>query len=213
MTMSSVPRSPAASSTTWTRRCWAFIASGGLYSDRLHIFERTRPNGTVLEIRTVPLPDGSAVRTYTDITARRRAEADLRAKTAVLDATLEHLDQGLMMFDEHSVVRVCNERAITLLDLPPDMMRAEPTFEEVRRFQLDRNEFAKSDPTLRQWVETSGERSVHIPTSASVRTELCWRSEPFHSPVGEPCGPTRTLPSERGARPRSLRAKPVCVSP
>jgi PAS domain S-box-containing protein len=140
----------------------AFIASGGLYSDRLHIFERTRPNGTVLEIRTVPLPDGSAVRTYTDITARRRAEADLRAKTAVLDATLEHMDQGLMMFDEHSVVRVCNERAITLLDLPPDMMRAEPTFEEVRRFQLDRNEFAKSDPTLRQWVETSGvEKRAH----------------------------------------------------
>jgi PAS domain S-box-containing protein len=141
----------------------AFIASGALYSDRLHIYERTRPNGTVLEIRTVLLPDGSAVRTYTDITARRRAEADLRAKTAILDATLEHMDQGLMMFDEHSVVRVCNERAIALLDLPPEMMRAEPTFEEVRRLQLNRNDFVKSDPALRQWVETSGvEKVAHV---------------------------------------------------
>jgi PAS domain S-box-containing protein len=37
-------------------------------------YERTRPNGTVLDIRTVPLPSGGAVRTYTDITSGRRAE-------------------------------------------------------------------------------------------------------------------------------------------
>jgi diguanylate cyclase (GGDEF)-like protein len=51
---------------------------GGLLSDP-SIYERTRSNGTVLEIRTVPLPDGGAVRTYTDITARRQAEGALRA--------------------------------------------------------------------------------------------------------------------------------------
>jgi PAS domain S-box-containing protein len=42
------------------------------------LYERTRPNGTVLEIRTVHLADGGAVRTFTDITARRRAEVELR---------------------------------------------------------------------------------------------------------------------------------------
>lgn len=41
----------------------------------LPIFERERPNGTVLEIRTNPLPDGGFVRTFTDITERRRSEA------------------------------------------------------------------------------------------------------------------------------------------
>ena len=43
-----------------------------------HCVERVRPNGTVLEIRGVPLPGGGFVTTYTDITDRRRAEAALR---------------------------------------------------------------------------------------------------------------------------------------
>ena len=47
--------------------------------ERRHaIYERERPNGTVLEIRTVPTADGGFVRTYTDVTARRAAEAALR---------------------------------------------------------------------------------------------------------------------------------------
>ncbi|MDP1865470.1 MAG: PAS-domain containing protein [Bradyrhizobium sp.] len=45
---------------------------------RQAIYERERPNGTVLEVRTVPTPDGGFVRTYSDVTARRAAEAELR---------------------------------------------------------------------------------------------------------------------------------------
>ena len=46
-------------------------------------FERVRPDGRVLEIRTELLGDGGAVRTYTDITERKRAEQDLaRARDA-----------------------------------------------------------------------------------------------------------------------------------
>lgn len=39
-----------------------------------HTYERERPDGRVLEIRTVPLEGGGAVRTYTDITARKHGE-------------------------------------------------------------------------------------------------------------------------------------------
>jgi signal transduction histidine kinase/DNA-binding NarL/FixJ family response regulator len=41
-------------------------------------YERTRPNGSVLRIETKPLPDGSVVRTFTDVTAERRGEQALR---------------------------------------------------------------------------------------------------------------------------------------
>ena len=44
----------------------------------LGTYERQRPNGQVLEVRTVPLPGGSVVRTYADITSRRQAEDAVR---------------------------------------------------------------------------------------------------------------------------------------
>jgi diguanylate cyclase (GGDEF)-like protein len=50
------------------------INGGGLDSS-VTFYERTRPNGTVLEIRTMPTPDGGLVRTFTDITERKKAEA------------------------------------------------------------------------------------------------------------------------------------------
>jgi diguanylate cyclase (GGDEF)-like protein len=42
------------------------------------VFERTRPNGTILEIQTIPLAGGGMVRTFTDITARRKSEEQVR---------------------------------------------------------------------------------------------------------------------------------------
>jgi diguanylate cyclase (GGDEF)-like protein len=40
-----------------------------------HVFERTRPNGTVIEIRGMPLPQGGFVTTYLDVTEQRRQQA------------------------------------------------------------------------------------------------------------------------------------------
>ncbi|NJO33543.1 MAG: hypothetical protein HC869_10730 [Rhodospirillales bacterium] len=57
---------------------WDSIKQGG-GSTHVPLYERVRPNGTALEIRTVPLPDGGLVRTFTDITERRRAEGEVRA--------------------------------------------------------------------------------------------------------------------------------------
>lgn len=72
----------------------------GVRSPSTYAYERVRPNGTALEIRTSPLADGGLVRTYTDVTARNatrlaleqqkeRAEAATRAKSEFL-ATMSH---------------------------------------------------------------------------------------------------------------------------
>lgn len=55
------------------RKTWDIIRTGGL-SNEVRSYERTRPNGRILEIHTRPLPDGGTVRTFTDITEHRRAE-------------------------------------------------------------------------------------------------------------------------------------------
>ncbi len=44
-----------------------------------HRFERVRPDGTVIEVRGQPIPDGGFVTIYTDITARAEAAEELRA--------------------------------------------------------------------------------------------------------------------------------------
>lgn len=43
-----------------------------------HHFERERPDGTILEVRGFPLPEGGFVTSYVDITERKKADADLK---------------------------------------------------------------------------------------------------------------------------------------
>ncbi|HYM03521.1 MAG TPA: PAS domain S-box protein, partial [Stellaceae bacterium] len=59
----------------WRR---SFGKIGGI-SDRPISYERCRPNGIMLEIRGVPIEQGGVVRTYTDITQRKKTEEALRA--------------------------------------------------------------------------------------------------------------------------------------
>ena len=43
-----------------------------------HQFERTRANGTTIDVRGAPLPDGGFVTIYTDVTDRKQADDELR---------------------------------------------------------------------------------------------------------------------------------------
>ena len=99
----------------------------------------------------------------TEPAARRLAlpEGSVQDKTAVLEITLDHMDQGLMMFDEHGTVQVCNRRAIELLDLPAELMTAKPTFAAVREYQLRSGEFDNETEAFRSWVRTSGFEGKH----------------------------------------------------
>src|SRR4051794_1970845 len=93
----------------------------------------------------------------------REAEPDawMHDKTAVLDITLDHMDQGLIMFDEHDTVQVCNRRAIELLDLPAELMAAKPTFAAVREHQLQSGEFDNETEDFRGWVRRGGVERTH----------------------------------------------------
>jgi signal transduction histidine kinase/CheY-like chemotaxis protein len=63
---------------TWDPRLARVIREEGRHFDE-YIYERARPDGTVLEVRTQSLSDGAIVRTFTDITERKRNEAALAA--------------------------------------------------------------------------------------------------------------------------------------
>ncbi|HEX7814632.1 NahK/ErcS family hybrid sensor histidine kinase/response regulator [Dyella sp.] len=60
-----------------------------------HMYEREYPDGSVLEIRGNPLPDGGFVTSYADITAYKSAARDLRTLTSTLEKRIEESTQDL----------------------------------------------------------------------------------------------------------------------
>jgi len=80
----------------------------------------------------------------------RASRVALDEKTAILEATLEHMDQGLVMVDSNGTVRVCNARAIDLLGLPAALMLSRPSIREVLKYQLGIGEFDAFPEHLRK---------------------------------------------------------------
>src|SRR5262244_3779455 len=54
-------------------------------------FERTRPDGTVIEVRHNPMPDGGVVLIFSDITERKRSEEEIRAARDAAEAAYAEL--------------------------------------------------------------------------------------------------------------------------
>ncbi len=110
-----------------------------------HVFERLRPDGTVIEVRGTALPTGGFVSIYTDITERKRAEQEARRLAVYLDAVINALPQGVTVIDENLVIRLWNRSFEQLLDLPPGLMKEGVTFEEVTRSNAVRGEYGEVD--------------------------------------------------------------------
>ncbi len=68
--------------------------NGGIGPDA---YERTRPNGTILEVRTQLLPSGGAVRTFTDITERKQTEQALATARDAAEAAARARTEFLAM--------------------------------------------------------------------------------------------------------------------
>lgn len=103
-----------------------------------HVFERTRPDGTVLEIRGRPLPNGGFVSIYTDMTERKRAEEEVRRTASFLQAVLDHLPFGMMVVDKDIRCRYWNRQSEELFLLPPGFVRMGVPMEDILR-QVARN--------------------------------------------------------------------------
>ena len=65
-----------------------------------HCFERNRPNGTVLEVRGQPIAGGGFITVYQDITARKRADADLLESHLQLEARVRERTAELLVLNE-----------------------------------------------------------------------------------------------------------------
>lgn len=109
--------------------------------------------GLMVQLRAVE-------RAHTDESGRARElealKLQLEQESRLLQTTLEHMDQGLMMIGADNRVQICNHRAIAMLDLPPDLMASRPLFQDVLDHQHRNDEFAITDTRLRGRIHAGG---------------------------------------------------------
>ncbi|WP_439549231.1 PAS-domain containing protein [Falsiroseomonas sp.] len=129
-------------------RARAVLAGGPMEQGH---FERLMPDGSVLEVHSVTMPDRRSVRTFTDITDRKRQEVALaeardaaRGTYAALTATIEAMGQGLLLVDPDGLVSVLNRRAAELLALPDALARPGVRFADMVAFQRARGDYDSS---------------------------------------------------------------------
>nr|WP_272876003.1 PAS domain-containing sensor histidine kinase [Neoroseomonas soli] len=84
---------------------------------------RLRPNGTTLDVRTAPLPDGGHVSVITDITAVWRAEEEARRRAAVLETAMASMRHGLIVYGPDRKVITANALAGALAGHEPGEIR------------------------------------------------------------------------------------------
>ncbi len=84
---------------------------------KAHRFERIRPNGTVLDVRGTPLPDGGFVTVYTDITELKRAETALRESEAELRLLTDNVPAMILYVDRQMRCGFANQRYADFLGL------------------------------------------------------------------------------------------------
>ena len=81
-----------------------------------HVFERTRSDGTVIEVRGTPTADGGFVTIYTDITARKQAQARLLLAEKVFDNSPE----AIMITDQKNRIVSINDAFTQITGFAPD---------------------------------------------------------------------------------------------
>lgn len=110
-----------------------------------YAIERTRSDGTALEIRGQPLPGGGFVVLCSNITERKQAEREAMRFAAYLRAVLDTLPHGISVVDDQLGLVLYNEAFLTLLDLPKALAEA-GRYDELIRHNARRGEYGPGDP-------------------------------------------------------------------
>ncbi|MBH9575441.1 sensor histidine kinase [Inhella proteolytica] len=112
-----------------------------------HAFTRVRPNGRVIEIRGEPIAEGGFVTTWVDVTEHHRLETELHRHDALVTQIVNHLPQGISLFDEQLVLQLWNQAFIEVLEFPPEAVFRGARFEDLLGLMARRGDYGPGDPT------------------------------------------------------------------
>ncbi len=98
-----------------------------------------------------------------DISERKHVEESLARQTAILQATLEAMDQGISVVDADLRMNALNRKFCELLDFPEDMARGGADFADFARYNAVRGEYGPGDveEKVREMVERARQFQPH----------------------------------------------------
>ncbi|MDB5371443.1 MAG: hypothetical protein JWP04_85 [Belnapia sp.] len=99
-------------------------------------YQRTTPDGTVIEVRSEPTPDGGFVNTFTDITALAQAEAAASRRARLLQTMQDTMRHGIALFGSDQRLMIANSLAAGLAGMPPEELRPGLTPADIAGFQM-----------------------------------------------------------------------------
>jgi diguanylate cyclase (GGDEF)-like protein len=111
-------------------------------------------DGRIISYTIYPLPDGGAMATHDDITAReirarlknqyqlgREQEEALRIRNLQFDSAINNMSHGLCFFDPAHRLIVCNDRYVAMYDLPRDRIGPGTSLAEIVDMRFDVGSF------------------------------------------------------------------------
>ncbi len=153
-------------------------------------FRAVRPDGLVCRfearMHVSRDDDGRPLRasgTLQDISVQYAIEEELRRQTAYLMAILNHLPQGISVFDEHLRLQYWNDTLGEVLGLPDELLYRNVPFEDLIMVPAKRGEYGTGDPTelvrLRRELALKFQAHRFERTRPNGRTHLV-AGEPMH---------------------------------
>lgn len=98
-----------------------------------HVFERERPDGSVLEIRGAPVPEGGFVTVYTDITERTRADRERRETQDRLNTVLANIPIIIWAVSRDGHLTLSEGKGLESLGIPPRRGVGRPIYRLFRK--------------------------------------------------------------------------------
>lgn len=117
-------------------------------------FDRERPNGTILNIHAMPVPDGGFVTLVLDVTERKAQEFRLfeksklaEEKSRALEITFAHMNQGVSVFDKDGKLTTWNDNYAQLYEMNADDLYKGVFLLDLLRLQKGQSSFDGSPKT------------------------------------------------------------------
>lgn len=170
--------------------------------------KRRRQNGTTLDVRTTPLPDGGYISVVTDITPLTEAEAQISRRADELAFMLSSIRHGVTLWGADRRLVASNAVASQLLELPPGLLTPGGTEDELIDTMLRRGHYGQGEEAVaRAQALRNMDRSVTVVRQATSRSGrvVDFRSDP--TPDGGWVSTFTDVTEARAAQDELRRAK------